>query len=391
MIGTGDCLHPEWMKELKTRLEPAEPGLFKLKSAYERDVKRRLPAACQGEVRFLLSTEISSIYKKDNKVRKVHNVLFFPSFEIADNVFKRLDRIGNLHSDGRPILGLDARDLLEIVLEADASNVLVPAHIWTPWFSVLGSKSGFDSIEECFEDLTTCIFALETGLSSDPLMNWRLSKLDAFVMMSNSDAHSAPNLGRESTMFDTDLSYPAMMDAMRNNSKGLAGTVEFFPEEGKYHYDGHRACHCRLHPKETIVHKGVCPVCGQGVTVGVMTRVEELADHPEGRKSPRGRPYYSLIPLPEIIGAARGMGVGSKSVQETYETALRELGPEMKILMELPIEAIGEVTGGLIAEGVNRVRQGKVSIAAGYDGEYGTINIFSEQERQGSKGQMTLF
>jgi PHP family Zn ribbon phosphoesterase len=283
VVGTGDCLHPAWMKELKDKLEPAEPGLFQLKASCRKNASKKVPKACQADVRFMLSTEIANIYKKADKVRKVHNVVFAPGFDAAEKIRAKLDKIGNLKSDGRPILGLDSKNLLEIVLESDDLSFLVPAHIWTPWFSVLGSKGGFDSIDDCFDELTEHIFAVETGLSSDPPMNWRLSQLDRFVMMSNSDAHSAQKLGRESTIFDTELSYPAMYHAMKENTKGLVGTVEFFPEEGKYHYDGHRACDCRLHPKETIANKGLCPVCNRPVTVGVMARVEELADHDDGR------------------------------------------------------------------------------------------------------------
>lgn len=391
VVGTGDCLHPGWLKELKEKLIPAEDGLFKLNPDCEKRVAQQIPKACQADVRFMLSTEIANIYKRMDKVRKIHNVVFAPSFDAAEKIRVKLDKIGNLHSDGRPILGLDSYHLLEIVLESDPLSFLVPAHIWTPWFSVLGSKGGFDSIDDCFGDLVDYIFAVETGLSSDPVMNWRLSQLDRFVMMSNSDAHSAPKLGRESTIFDTDMSYPAMYEAMKNNTKGLVGTVEFFPEEGKYHYDGHRNCDCRLHPKETIANKGLCPVCNRPVTVGVMARVEELADHDQGRKSPRWRPYYSLIPLPEVISEARGVGPNSKAVQGVYMEMLASLGNEMSILREIPLEEIKKTAGTLIAEGVRRVREGQVQIAAGYDGEYGTVNIFSDEERGTPEDQLTLF
>lgn len=391
VVGTGDCVHPKWLKELQKKLEPAEAGLFRLKPSCQKEVQQRVPDACRAEVRFILSTEIANIYKKNGKVRKIHNVVFAPDFEAVEKLEARLAKIGNLHSDGRPILGLDAHDLLEITLESDPMSFLVPAHIWTPWFSVLGSQGGFDSIDECFGDLTKHIFAVETGLSSDPPMNWRLSQLDRFVMMSNSDAHSAAKLGREATIFDTELSYPAMVKAMKENTKGLAGTVEFFPEEGKYHYDGHRNCNCRLHPRETKSHQGLCPVCGRPVTVGVMARVETLADHPEGRTSPRSRPFYSLIPLPEIIAEARGVGVASKAVQASYQEMLHSLGNEFFILREASLKTIAKEAGTLIAEGIRRVRAKEVKIAAGYDGEYGTINIFSDEERNNVDTQLTLF
>jgi uncharacterized protein (TIGR00375 family) len=392
VVSTGDCIHPSWLKELKEKLEPAEHGLFKLKPEYDVLAGKELPKSCHGTVRFTLTTEISSIYKRLDKVRKVHNVLSFPSFEAADKVQKKLASIGNIHSDGRPILGLDSRNLLEIVLESDPLSYLVPAHIWTPWFSVLGSKGGFDSTKDCFDDLTEHIFAVETGLSSDPPMNWRLTQLDSYAMMSNSDAHSASKLGRESTIFNTELSYDAIYKALKEpKNKGLLGTVEFYPEEGKYHYDGHRSCGVRFHPKDTIAKKGLCVNCGKPVTVGVMSRVEELSDHPEGRKSPRWRPFYNLIPLVEIIGEARGVGPNSKTVQEIFHNMLNNIGNEMFILRDAPLDKIERTSGSMISEGIKRVREGQVKVAAGYDGEYGKIEIFSPQERKTDKNQMTLF
>jgi len=357
-------------------------------------IEKDIPRACEGSVRFLLTVEISSIYKRHDKVRKIHNVVYAPSFEAAKKLNTKLDTIGNLKSDGRPILGLDSRDLLEIVLETDPLSFLIPAHIWTPWFAMLGSKGGFDSVEDCFGDLTSHIFAVETGLSSDPPMNWRLSQLDPYVLVSFGDAHSPPKLGRESTVFDTELSYPAIYKALSDpKDKGLIETVEFFPEEGKYHYDGHRNCKMRMHPQETIDKKGLCPVCGKSVTVGVMARVEELADHKEGRKSPRARPYCSLIPLPEVIGDAKGVGPSSKRVQAVYFELLNKVGNELFILRECPLEKIQKIAGPLIAEGIRRVRCGEVNIAAGYDGEFGTIKIFSPEERESlqNKDQLTLF
>lgn len=392
VIGTGDCIHPGWLKELKEKLEPAEEGFYKLRDPLPKDRQAFIPPSCRGKVRFLLSCEISSIYKRGEKVRKVHNVVLLPNFEAAGKLQSRLERIGNIRSDGRPILGLDARDLLEIVLETHPLSYLIPAHIWTPWFSVLGSKGGFNSIEECFGDLTPHLFAMETGLSSDPPMNWRLSQLDPYVMVSNSDAHSPAKLGRESNIFDTDFSYPGIYQALSDRkNKGLLGTVEFFPQEGKYHYDGHRSCSTRMHPRETLKHEGICPVCGKPVTVGVMARVEELANHPEGRKSPCWRPYDSLIPLPEIIGEARGVGPNSRAVQKTFFEMLSKLGNEMAILRDIPLDAIKTACGSLIAEGIRRVREGEVEIAAGYDGEYGTVRIFSPRERVVNEDQMSLF
>lgn len=392
VVGTGDCVHPGWLKELKEKLEPAETGLFKLKQERAASVEREIPPACRAPVRFMLTCEISNIYKRLDKVRKIHNIIFVPGFDAAEKIQARLNRIGNLASDGRPILGLDSRDLLEIVLESDPLSYLIPAHIWTPWFSAMGSQSGFDRMADCFADLASRVFAVETGLSSDPPMNWRLSQLDPYVLVSNSDAHSPAKLGRESTVYDTECSYPAVYRALSDpKDKGLIGTVEFFPEEGKYHYDGHRNCRARLHPRETIKNAGLCPACGKPVTVGVMSRVEALADHPDGRKSPRWRPYARLIPLPEIISDAKGVGPNSKGVQAIFRNMLNTFGNEMFILRDAPIDEIKKASGPLIAEGIRRVRHEEVEIAAGYDGEYGTVKIFSPSERGTAQDQLTLF
>lgn len=392
VVGTGDLVHPGWLDELQEKLQPAEEGFFRLKPEYDALAQEEVPAACRGPVRFVLAGEISNIYKKMDRVRKVHNVVFAPHFDAARRIQARLEAIGNIRSDGRPILGLDSRDLLEITLEADPLAFLVPAHIWTPWFSALGSKGGFDRMEDCFGDLTPHVFAVETGLSSDPPMNWRLSQLDPFVLVSNSDAHSPQKLGREATIFDTDFDYPALYRALADRSDGgLVGTIEFFPEEGKYHYDGHRKCGIRLHPRETRANKGLCPVCGKPVTVGVMARVEELADRPEGEKPPRWRPYFSLIPLPEIIAEARNTGVATQAVQTLFHRMLTRLGNELTILLDVPLEDIERVAGSVIAEGIRRMRAGEITIAPGYDGEYGVIRIFGEQEREEILRQVTFF
>ncbi|NUO79011.1 UvrD-helicase domain-containing protein [candidate division KSB1 bacterium] len=383
VVGTGDFVHPGWLDELRKKLEPAEAGLFKLKKEFAELTQPEVPKACAGEVRFMLTVEISSIYKRLDKVRKIHNVVFAPSFDAALKLQARLEAIGNIRSDGRPILGLDSRDLLEIVLATDPLAFLVPAHIWTPWFAVLGSKGGFDSMEDCFADLTPHIFAVETGLSSDPPMNWRLKQLDRFVLVSNSDAHSPAKLAREANLFDTELSYPAIYRAWKEESdRGFLGTMEFFPEEGKYHFDGHRECKTRLHPQETAAHQGNCPVCGKPVTVGVMARVEELADRPEGERPPRWRPYTSIIPLPEVIGDARGQAATTKGVNEVFERLLKQVGNELHILQEAPLEEIKKYAGEVVAEGIRRMRKGEVQIAAGYDGEYGTIHLFTDEERK---------
>lgn len=386
VVGTGDFVHPGWMAELKEKLEPAEEeGLFKLKPEYLLTTQPEVPAACKAEVRFMLSVEISNIYKRHNKVRKVHNLIFAPHFEAAEIIQAKLDTIGNIRSDGRPILGLDSHDLLEITLETDPLAYFIPAHIWTPWFSALGSKGGFDSIEAFLGDLIPHVFAAETGLSSDPPMNWRLSQLDPYILVSNSDAHSPGKLGREATVYETELSYRGIYNALaKPENHGVIGTVEFFPQEGKYHYDGHRNCKMRLHPSETREHGGLCPVCKKPVTVGVLARVEELADRPEKTqiKPPRWKPYFSLIPLPEVIADAKNVGSNTKTVHAIFQNMLAKIGNEMFILQEAPLEDIAKVTGSLIAEGIHRMRKGEVHIASGYDGEYGIIKIFKPEERE---------
>jgi len=391
VAGTGDFTHPGWLDEVEKKLEPAEEGLFRLKEDFARAIQPEVPGVCRGEVRFMLTTEISNIYKRLDKVRKVHNLIFSPSIATARKIQARLETIGNIRSDGRPILGLDSRDLLEITLEADPFAFFIPAHIWTPWFSMLGSKGGFDSVEDCFADLTPHIFAVETGLSSDPPMNWRLTQLDRFVLVSNSDAHSPQKLAREANLFDTELSYPAIFNALKDQKNtGFLGTIEFFPEEGKYHYDGHRLCKARLHPRETRANQGNCPVCKKPVVVGVMARVEELANRREGEKSPRGRPYENMIPLGEIIGAAKNQKAGTKAVEEIFIKLLAGVGNELFILREAPLAEIERVAGNVVAEGIRRVRAGAVKIAAGYDGEYGTIHLFTPEERERLTSKMSL-
>ena len=379
VVGTGDFTHPGWMREIKDRLVPAEPGLFKIRKALDHKLSKEVPKSCRGDMRFFLSVEISSIYKRHGKTRKVHNLVFAPDLEKAGRIIKRLSRIGNLHSDGRPILGLDSHDLLEIVLEAGEGCFLIPAHVWTPWFSVFGSKSGFDSLEECFGDLTEHIFALETGLSSDPPMNWRVSALDRYSLVSNSDAHSPPKLGREACLFDTDLSYFGMMNSLKTG-KGFDGTLEFFPEEGKYHLDGHRKCNICLKPPQTRKKKGLCPKCGKNLTVGVLSRVEDLADRPTGKKGASAKPFRSLIPLPEILSEISGRGPATKTVAALYEKLLEDFGPEFYILEQIPLEKLAEKGHDILARGLGRMRQSQVIRQAGYDGEFGKIRLFKPLE-----------
>ena len=392
VVGTGDFTHPEWFSDLSQKLEPAEDGLFSLKPEHAAQTAHMVPASCQGPVRFILSGEISSIYKKDGKTRKVHNIVMAPTLEAAREINQKLARMGNIASDGRPILGLDCRILLEIVLETSEEAFLIPAHIWTPWFSVLGSKSGFDSIEECFDDLTPHIFAAETGLSSDPAMNWRVSSLDGLTLVSNSDAHSPANLGREANVFDTTLSYHAIKDALRTGDPDrFLGTLEYFAEEGKYHFDGHRKCGVRLSPVETMKKGGICPVCGKPVTVGVMHRVEELATRKTGEKPGRAHPYTSLLPLTDILSEVFQVGPKSKKVTEAYHKLLEKHGPEFQVLRETSTESLDRDGPPLLAEAIKRMRNNQVHIAPGYDGEFGTISLFEEAERGHLAGQASLF
>lgn len=392
VVGTGDFTHPGWFAEIKEKLEPAEEGLFKLKKEIARECDKKVPLSCRGKVRFILVSEISNIYKKNNRTRKNHNLVFVPDLNIADKFNSKLDKIGNIKSDGRPILGLDARNLLEILLETSDRSFLIPAHIWTPWFSVLGSKSGFNSIRECFEDLTPYIFAAETGLSSDPPMNWRVSSLDNLTLVSNSDAHSPLKLGREANLFNTKLSYSAIREAMKTGDrKHFLGTFEFYPEEGKYHLDGHRKCSVCLWPKKSLKNKGICPVCGKPLTLGVLYRVEELADRPEHEKPKRTHPYYSIVPLVNILSEILKVGPGSKKVMNNYNTALDILGPELRILHNLSPKAIDKAGIPLLGEAVKRMRRGEIDISPGYDGEFGRVKIFKNQERERLMGQKDVF
>lgn len=379
VVGTGDFTHPAWWQEINDKLVAAEPGLFRLRPDIERQVNESLPATCQGSMRFMLEVEISTIYKKGDKTRKVHHLIYAPDLETAGRFRDALGRIGNIASDGRPILGLDSRHLLEITLESGPGAYLVPAHIWTPWFAAMGSKSGFDSIDDCYGDLAEHIFAVETGLSSDPPMNWRVSSLDRFTLVSNSDAHSPPMLGREACVFETDLDYFAMRHALESGEK-YGGTVEFFPEEGKYHLDGHRACGVCLEPEETRHHKGDCPACGKPVTVGVMHRIQTLADHPEGRRPEAASPFSSLVPLPEILSEIERVGPKSKTVQRRVSDIVNRLGPELDILSSLPIEEVAKSGDPLFSEAISRLRRGEVRRQSGYDGEYGVIRLFEPHE-----------
>ena len=392
VIGTGDFTHPGWFSEIKEKLIPAEQGLFQLKPDIAKICDECVFSSCRQPVRFLLVSEISNIYKKNDKTRKNHNLVFLPDLDTASRFNERLDAIGNISSDGRPILGLDARDLLEILLETSDQGMLIPAHIWTPWFSMLGSKSGYDSLQECFADLSSHIHAVETGLSSDPAMNWRISDLDGLTLVSNSDAHSPSNLGREANLFDTTLSYEKIMSAIKTGDpKRFSGTIEFYPEEGKYHLDGHRKCNVRLEPERTQSSGCLCPECGKPLTLGVLHRVEELADRPAGEKPEKKHPYFNLIPLSEILSEILQVGAKSKRVQEKYRHLLDKLGPEINILRTLETDEIEAAGIPLLGEAIRRMRRKEIFIEPGYDGIFGKITVFKPEERTLISGQRSLF
>ena len=383
VLGTGDFTHPEWLAEIEEQLTDNGKGLFVLREPA--GLEREIPSfdgEIPGRTRFMLQTEISSIYKRGGKVRKVHNLVYMPDLDSVRRFNEKLGQVGNLASDGRPILGLDSRDLIDMVLECHPQAFLVPAHIWTPWFSLFGSKSGFDSIRECFGDYAQEIFAMETGLSSDPEMNWTWSELDRIKLISNSDAHSGEKLGREANLFRGEISYEGIYRALRGEGLGhkFLGTIEFFPEEGKYHMDGHRKCGVAMDPHETMARGGICPVCGKPVTVGVYNRILELADRQEPVKPQGAADFTSLIPLKEIIGEVLGAGPATKKVDALYMRLISDFGNELDILRRVPPEDLAKYSCHL-AEGIGRMRDGNVIRKPGYDGEYGVISVFNERER----------
>ncbi len=392
IIGTGDFTHPSWFVEMQEKMELAEGGLYKLKDDIARDIDKKLPESVRNNIiRFVLTVEISTIYSKGGQVRKLHNCIVVPSFQVASYINSRLDQIGNLKADGRPILGMDSKNLLEITLESHPDSLFFPAHIWTPWFAMFGSKSGFDSIEEAFDDLAPEVKAIETGLSSDPYMNWRLEELRNRTVISNSDAHSPQKLGREATVIQCPLDYKEIIDAIKTNDKRLVGTIEFFPEEGKYHYDGHRACNVRFTPEETKEHKGICPVCHRALTVGVDYRINQVANYPVEDIHKNGKSVEYIIPLPEIIAEMKGKKVGTKTVTEEYERVYTALGNEFDLLRKVSIQDIRKKGFVELGNVIERMRKGDVYIEPGYDGVYGIIKLFkNDTERKQAGDQMSL-
>jgi len=383
ILGSGDFTHPEWFKNLREKLEPAEPGLFKLKN--------------NSETRFILTSEISCVYSKTGKVRKIHIIILAPSFKIVEKINAHLGYVGNLKSDGRPILGLDAKELTKIVLGISEDCFMVPAHLMTPWFSLFGSKSGFNLIEECFEEYSKYIYAGETGLSASPDMLWRMPDGRRITLISNSDAHSPAKLGREASIFEgSELTYQSIITAIKRQGQELANlklisTIEFFPQEGKYYYDGHRLCGISFSPQESKKTGNICPNCGKPLTIGVLNRVEELSDKPEGFKPVDALPFKNLVPLEEIIASALGVTTGTKQVETEYKNLIDKFGSEFNVLLETSRSELGLVTLPEVAEGITRIREEKVYVEPGYDGVYGKIRIFSEGEQKTVSKQKTLF
>jgi uncharacterized protein (TIGR00375 family) len=384
LLGTGDFTHPFYFAELKQKLRPLGNGLFALKEEYCKN-------GSQGEVYFMLTTEVSNMFQQSGGSRRIHTMIFAPSFEVVEKINNELSELGKLSSDGRPIFGFSAKELVEIITDVSDECFLVPAHAWTPWFSVFGANSGFDSIEECFEEQSKHISSIETGLSSDPQMNWRLSSLDKICLISNSDAHSPSRIGREANVFDCEMDYKEIIKTIKTKDKEkFLFTIEFFPEEGKYHFDGHRNCGILFSPTESRKNKNICPVCGRKLTVGVMHRVEALADRPEGFVPNNAIPCKHLVPLIEIIGEALNQGVETKGVENEYLKMVSTYGSEFRILLDLPLEELEKSTPPKILEGIKRVREGNINITPGFDGVYGKIQIFAEKEKEETK-QLGLF
>jgi uncharacterized protein (TIGR00375 family) len=376
LLGTGDFTHPLYFLELQSKLRPLGNGLFTLKGDPE-------------GTHFLLSAEVSNMYTQGGRGRRVHTLIFAPSFAVVERINAHLGRLGKVSSDGRPIFGFSAKDLVKRILDISPDCLLIPAHVWTPWFSIFGAKSGFDSIGECFEEEAKNIYAIETGLSSDPEMNWRLSALDSITLISNSDAHSPGKIGREANIFNCDLSYGTITEAIRKKDpRRILFTIEFFPEEGKYHFDGHRNCNLLFSPKETRKHQKICPVCGKPLTVGVLHRVEELADRPEGFVPQKAIPALHSVPLDEIIADALGMGTNAATVENEYLRLVEKGGSEFDILLELSPEELSIFMPPRILEGVLRVREGRLKITPGYDGVFGKVQIFSPEERSSATPEL---
>lgn len=393
IIGTGDFTHPEWFAEIRSKLVPAEPGLMQLRPDIAADIDQSLPPSVRSNIiRFIPSVEIATIYKKGDLVRKLHQLVIMPDFTAVSELNARLEKIGNLKADGRPILGLDSKELLRHALESSPDALYIPAHIWTPWFGMFGSKSGFDSIEEAFEELAPEIKAIETGLSSDPNMNWRVANLDGRAITSHSDAHSPQKLGREATVIKSNLSYNDIIGAIKQNDERLVGTIEFFPEEGKYHMDGHSACGVRFTPKQTADHDGLCPKCAKPLVVGVHNRLESLASRPENHLPQNAKKVEYIIPLAEILAELNGTkSSNGKVVTNQFHDVISRLGDEFSLLRNVHPDQIHQAGLPLLAHAITKLRAGDVVRDPGYDGIFGTIKVFKNPEdRAAVANQLSL-
>ncbi len=392
VISTADFTHPKWFTELTSKLEPDGKGLLKLKDEYTKQIDHDLPTTVKNNlVRFILSTEISNIYSKNGKVRRLHNLVIVPNFEVASDIISQLSRIGNLKADGRPIIGMDSKELLRMTVKSHPDSMFIPAHIWTPWFAMFGSNSGFDTVLEAFEELTPHIKAIETGLSSDPEMNWRLKQLESMTIVSGSDAHSLPKLAREANILDCECSYKEIISAIRTNDKRFIGTLEFFPEEGMYHLDGHRKCNVKLTPTESKKIKDICPVCGNKLVVGVMHRVDDLADYPERYEPKNHKLVESIVPIVEIIAEVKNVkSIHSKTVIDEYDKVIANLGDDFSILRHRSVAEIAKAGFPEIAVAIDKIRKKDIYIEPGYDGVYGIVKIFKPGEMVERSGQLSL-
>jgi uncharacterized protein (TIGR00375 family) len=376
IVGTGDFTHPKWLNELNESLVPeSDTSLYKIAKDPE------------SPMRFMITTEVSTLFTFENEIKKVHHVILTPSIEIAMQINDKLAKYGNLAVDGRPTLNLNAPHLVEEVMSVSGENMIFPAHAWTPWFSIFGAFSGFNSVEECYQDMTKHIHALETGLSSDPPMNWRLSKLDKFTLVSNSDSHSfwPWRIGREANVFDLkEPSYREVVDAIRFKDKDrFKFTIETDPSYGKYHWTGHRNCHVALSSQDAIKLGNVCPVCRRKLTKGVEQRVEELADRPEGFEPDNAIGFRRLLPLSEIIATVSGVDSPStQQVWRVYNLLIEKFGDEYSVLLDASREALSKAVDEAIVEAIIRVREGLVKVVPGYDGVYGRLVIFGEQNAE---------
>jgi len=377
VLGTGDFTHPSWFKELKSKLHLVAEGIYQVKKS-------------KYLTNFILTSELSCIYTKNGRCRRIHLVFLAPSLEIVEKINKTLDKRFNIRSDGRPILGVDAEELTKIIFDISPKCFLICAHIWTPWFSLFGAKSGFDTVEECFGKMSSKVYTMETGLSSDPAMNWRLSALDKYTLLSNSDAHSPRNLGREANVFNLKkLTYSNLTNAIKTK-KGLEYTIEFYPEEGKYHLDGHRACDVKMTPQESVKNKNICPKCHRPLTIGVLHRVNELADRPVGFIPPKAIPFKSIIPLPELISEIKGVGPKSKTVQKEYDSLISKGKNEFNILLHLSQKELEKISSPELALSIIKMRKGEIIKEEGYDGVYGRIRVTGLKNKKASP-QKKLF